>query len=136
MTSTASDAARARKNLGLFGSFIAFGAGASVVSRVTGFGMACPWRSITATPCPLCGSTHLGVSLLNGDLLGAWSANQFVFVGLIATSILAGFWVLAAVGGPVVRLPGRWGQRQTWVVTASIAALGFMIARNLWFPLP
>lgn len=135
MTSTAAATVQARQNLGGYALFVGVGVGASIVSRVTGFGLACPWRSLTGTACPLCGSTHLGMSLLSGDLLSAWSANQFIFVVLVVVSVLAGFWTITALGGPAVRLPGRWGQRQLWIVTASIAALAFMIARNVWFPL-
>lgn len=116
--------------------FVGMGVGASVVSRVTGFGLACPWRSLTGTACPLCGSTHLGMSLLSGDVLGAWSANQFVFVMLVLVSVLAGLWSITALGGPALRLPGRWGQQSVWIATASIAGVAFMIARNVWFPLP
>lgn len=135
MTSTDSAVAKARQSLTGYALFIGVGVGASIVSRVTGFGLACPWRSLTGTACPLCGSTHLGTSLLRGDLLGAWSANQFVFVMLVVVSVLAGFWTITALGGPAIRLPGRWGRQQMWILMASVAALAFMIARNLWFPL-
>lgn len=136
MTSTTTAAVQARRNLSGFAVFVGMGVGASVVSRVTGFGLACPWRSLTGTACPLCGSTHLGMSLLSGDVLGAWSANQFVFVMLVLVSVLAGLWSITALGGPALRLPGRWGQQSVWIATASIAGVAFMIARNVWFPLP
>jgi len=38
-------------------------------------GPACPWRTITGLPCPMCGMTHATVALGGGDLGGALASH-------------------------------------------------------------
>jgi len=112
--------------------FGAVGVGASVLALTTGLGVTCPWRSLTGTLCPLCGGTHLGVALLRGDPAAAWSANPFVFTGLVVLGLLAILWTVELLGGPAVRPPKplRWTAGRWWLVIGA-AALAFALWRNL-----
>ena len=47
-------------------------------------GLACPLRSLTGVPCPLCGMTTSVEATLSGDVVGALAANPF---GLLAVVI-------------------------------------------------
>ncbi len=123
------DARRGLRSLGIFG---AVGLGLSAVAATTGMGLACPWRALTGTLCPLCGGTHVGTALLHGDLVGAWLANPFVVVGLAGLAVLGMLWTVESLGGPAVRpprvlrgRPDRW-----WLAVGVIAAL-FALWRNL-----
>jgi hypothetical protein len=119
----------ALRGLAAFG---AVGVGLSGVAAATGLGVPCPWRSLTGLLCPLCGATHLGMALLRGDLGGAWAANQFVFVGLLALFVLGALWTVEAVGGPAVRPPRalRW-TTDAWWLLIGVLAIAFAIWRNL-----
>ena len=98
----------------------------------TGLGIPCPWRQLTGTLCPLCGGTHVGMALLQGDLAGAWAANQLVVGGLVVLVLLGLLWTVEVLGGPAVRpprslrgRPGLW-----WVVIGAVAVV-FAVVRNL-----
>ncbi|MFT3862002.1 DUF2752 domain-containing protein [Micropruina sp.] len=119
----------ALRGLACFG---AVGLGLSVLAATTRLGVPCPWRGLTGTLCPLCGGTHVGMALLRGDLAAAWTANQFVVVGLAVLAALGLLWTVEALGGPAVRLPrllrrrpGRW-----WFALGVVAVL-FAVWRNL-----
>jgi hypothetical protein len=60
-----------------------------------------PWpgcwlRKLTGIPCPTCGATRCAMSLMHGDMVGAWLRNPLVFtcysgtilVNLYAASVL------------------------------------------------
>ena len=122
----------ARRGLRALGTFGAVGLGLSGVGVATGLGIPCPWRQLTGTLCPLCGGTHVGLALLQGDLAGAWAANQLVVGGLVVLVLLGLLWTIEALGGPAVRpprslrgRPGLW-----WVVIGAVAVV-FAVVRNL-----
>ncbi len=130
-TARAFDARRGLRSLGIFG---AVGLGLSAVAATTGAGIACPWRALTGTLCPLCGGTHVGIALLHGDLTGAWLANPFVVVGLAGLIVLGLLWTVEALGGPAVRPPRSLrGRPGLWWVVIGAIAVAFAVARNLAF---
>lgn len=113
------------------GTFIAVGGALSAVQMITGWGLPCPWRAATGTLCPFCGATGLGSALIGGDLAGAWTANPFVFVLLAGLGLACVIWIVELSGGPVLRLRGRWADQRAWYLTLGLAALVFMVGRNL-----
>ncbi|MFT3971673.1 MAG: DUF2752 domain-containing protein [Micropruina sp.] len=123
------DARRGLRALGIFG---AVGLGLSGLAATTGLGIACPWRALTGTLCPLCGGTHVGMALLRGDLAGAWAANQFVVGGVVVLVLLGLLWTIEALGGPAVRPPRSMrGRPGLWWVVIGAVAVVFAAVRNL-----
>lgn len=114
-----------------------FGVAGGLIASLGAFGVGlpCPWRSVTGTLCPLCGSTHLGIALARGDLAAAWAANSFVFAGLGVLAVLGVLWMIEVRGGPAVRPPRalRWSADRWWLVIGA-AALVFAVARNVLPP--
>ena len=125
------DASVARTRLRAVGLLGAVGVSLAGVYAMTGVGLPCPWRYLTHTLCPFCGSTHLGVALLHGDFAGAWAANPFVFVLLAGTLVASVFWTVELLGGPAVRLPGRLRDQRYWYAALGVVAIAFAVARNL-----
>lgn len=110
----------------------AVGLGLSALALTTGWGIPCPWRTLTGTLCPFCGGTTLGVALLRGDLATAWAANPLVLTGLLLLTVLGALWSLELAGGPAVRLPRRLRLGATgWTVFVGLVAAGFAVWRNL-----
>jgi len=107
------------------------GVGLSATYRLTGYGIPCPWRALTGTLCPFCGSTSMGAHLLNLDFAGAWAANQFVFSLGVVVAVASVFWIVEALGGPTLRLPQRWRDQRLWLWPVIAIGLAFTIARNL-----
>lgn len=94
-------------------------------------GIPCPWRHLTNSLCPFCGSTSLGAALLRGDIGAAWAANQFVFVLLSGLTITCGIWLVEWLGGPRLRLPRRMADQRLWYVALGTIAVLFAVVRNL-----
>lgn len=112
--------------------FAAAGAAISLAGAA-GYGIPCPWRAFTGTLCPLCGATHLGVRLLHGDVAGAFWANPFVFALLAVLAGLGVVWTVAALGGPIVRLPRRLVglPADRWWLALAVLGVGFAVVRNV-----
>lgn len=53
----------------------------------------CLFKQVTTIPCPSCGSTRSVLSLLKGDLAGAFYWNPFGVL-LISVLLIAPFWIL------------------------------------------
>jgi hypothetical protein len=98
---------------------------------ITGIGIPCPWRSVTHTLCPFCGSTTMGVALLQGDVAAAWAANPFVLTLLGGLAIACGMWIVELLGGPALRLPRALSSQRAWYVFLGLAAISFAVWRNL-----
>lgn len=70
----------------LGGAMLALGA---VLPHVAGNpGLACPLRSTTGVPCPLCGMTTSVKATMRGDLGGAAAANPFGILAVVVAVIL------------------------------------------------
>lgn len=123
------DSAAALRGLAGLG---AVGLGLSALGLATGIGLPCPWRMLTGTLCPLCGATHVGMALLQGDLGGAWAANPFVLIGLLVLTLLGGLWTVEVLGGAAVR-PPRWLRLSAnrWWLAIGVVAIAFAFWRNL-----
>lgn len=110
----------------------AIGSAISGLYLATGQGIPCPWRALTHTLCPFCGSTRLGAFLLRGDLASAWAANQFVFLLVLGLAVAGLFWIVELLGGPAVRLPGRLADQRVWYAVLGFFGVAFAVARNLY----
>lgn len=111
--------------------FGAIGLSLSGMYAITGVGIPCPWRYLTHTLCPFCGATTLGAALLRGDLIAAWSANQFVFAMLAGLAAACVFWTVELLGGPALRLPPWLRDQRRWYLVLGTIAVLFAVLRNL-----
>jgi len=85
-----SSKARLRYALGIFASILIVGLIYAAWVSLTQYYIPCIFHVVTGLKCPGCGISHLCMSLLRGDLTGAWEANPFIFIIAIplATIIL------------------------------------------------
>ncbi|MFZ1410583.1 MAG: DUF2752 domain-containing protein [Micropruina sp.] len=114
------------------GGFFLAGTALSGLAATTGWGVPCPWRSLTGTLCPFCGATTLGVRLLHLDPIGAFWANPFVFVALAVLALLVIAWVVELLGGPAVRPPPRLrASNDQWYAALGVLGVTFAVLRNL-----
>lgn len=111
--------------------FGAIGLAQSGMYAMTGVGIPCPWRSLTHTLCPFCGSTTMGAALLHGNLADAWMANPFVFTLLAGLGVACLCWLVEVLGGPAIRLPRLLLDQRVWYVVLAVAAVAFAVGRNL-----
>ena len=112
-----------------------FGAAGLTLSALGAFGVGlpCPWRALTGTLCPLCGATHVGVSLLRLDVAGAFAANPFVGVLLVLLTGLGVAWAVEAAGGPGVRPPRVLTRTpEAWWLALGVLAVTWGVLRNVW----
>ena len=121
---------RLRRLLGGGGLLLAAGLAYALWVRATGLALPCPFRAVTGFQCPGCGVTRLCLSLLRGDLPGAWRANPAL---LLLLPVLAALGVRLAAR--YVRegraVPTRGETALVWAMIALLAVWG--IARNLMF---
>lgn len=109
--------------LGLLGLVYAW-----IVSRFGG--IPCIYRTVTGLRCPGCGVTHMCLSLLRGDLAGAFRANAAVLCLLpVLTWLLVHQSVRYVKQGTLRLLP--WEEKLTWAMAAVLLLFG--VARNLFF---
>lgn len=124
-------AASARLRLITVASLGLAGLAVSGVYQQFGVGFPCPWRWITGTLCPICGSTRMGAALLSFDLPGAWHENPFVLSLGVLVALASIAWIIEAFGGPALRLPAWLRKRRLWLWVIAAVAAGFTVARNL-----
>lgn len=86
--------------------------------------LACPLRSATGIPCPLCGMTRAVVAAVHGDLVGSLRYNPGgLIVVFAAIALLVGGWRLTRI-----RLPDS-------VLPPALALLGGLWVYNIaWNP--
>lgn len=107
-----------------------------------GIGIPCPLRLVTGWDCPLCGGTRMAAALLHGDLGAAFVYNPLALVGLIVAVVLGVAWLVELFGGPRLQLPGRLARgvtripRWSWWGAGLFVAVGYMLLRNLAWPIP
>jgi hypothetical protein len=91
----------------------------------------CAFRHVTGLPCPLCGGTHAGAALAQGDLMAAWQAHP----GLMPLAALAAVatlqWAWEAWRGRRVTClrigPGAWQAGGLWWMGAwGLRLLGWV----------
>ena len=111
--------------------FGAIGLSLSGIYAMTGVSIPCPWRTLTHTLCPFCGSTTMGVALLHGDVAGAWMANPMVFTMLAGLAFACLCWLTEVVGGPALRLPRFLRDQRVWYATLTVVAIAFAVWRNV-----
>ena len=111
--------------------FGAIGLALSGMHALTGVGIPCPWRSVTHTLCPFCGSTTMGAALLHGNVADAWMANPFVFTLLAGLALACVCWLVEVLGGPAMRLPRLLRDQRVWYAALAAAAIAFAVWRNL-----
>jgi len=125
--------------LGVIG---AFGVAASALYATTGLGLPCPLRLATGWTCPLCGGTRMGSALLHGDVAAALVYNPLALILLLACALLGVGWLVEVLGGPRLRVPGRFGRwsasvgSRTWWIAGVTIAMAYMLLRNLLWPIP
>lgn len=88
---------------------------------------ACPLRTLTGVPCPTCGSTRAGLSLAQGDPLGALHLNPLATlagIGFVLGGVVAPAWI-----GLVRRVPDLPSR---WPVGLRVAALAAIVANWVW----
>jgi hypothetical protein len=73
--------------------------------------LACPLRSATGIPCPMCGMTRAVVAAVHGNVLASLAFNPFGIV-VVAVAI----YVIVTARLPVARAPA-------WLVFAVVGAL-------------
>jgi Protein of unknown function (DUF2752) len=93
----------------------------------------CPLHQATGIWCPGCGLTRGTHALLRGDILAALGYNIFTPLVLGA---LAYWWVNGALMAFTTRrLPKLIQRQQPAAIAVVVAAIAFMIARNIPGPL-
>lgn len=92
----------------------------------------CGFRDLTGLPCPTCGTTRAGLSLLHGDLAAAFLHNPAAAAaGLVfmAGGAAAALWAL--VRAPIPALPPARRTLRIVLVTALAANWLFLLLRAL-----
>ena len=115
----------------------AYGLGLSALFATTGFGLPCPFRTITGWDCPLCGGTRMGSALLHLEIGAAFAFNPLAMVALIVVGSLGVAWTVQLAGGPGLRLPVRlreWSasvRPTSWLLAAVAVLVAYTVLRNV-----
>ena len=73
-----------------------------VINYFTGFGIPCPFYTITGWYCPGCGVTRMLFSIINLDFYQAFRYNSAVFILLIMAII---YWIIKLLFKKDLRIP-------------------------------
>ena len=119
------------RGLAAAGTLAGVGVALAAWSWATPWGVLCPWRMLTGTLCPLCGSTTLVKRLLVGDVAGAWAANQLTFVAGCLLAVACVAWVIQLAGGPAPRLPRWLRDERVRYGAAALVCVAFAVWRNV-----
>jgi hypothetical protein len=139
VVSTVPAVAGFRPEIGLkwIAGFFAYGLGLSALYATTGFGLPCPFRTITGWDCPLCGGTRMGSALLHLEIGAAFASNPLAMLALIVVGSLGVAWTVQLAGGPALRSPAAMRERfaavrGTWWLAAGLAVLvAYTVLRNV-----
>ncbi len=80
---------RARHVLGMIGAAALLGGAYALVCSLLGFGIPCPFYTLTGWKCPGCGVSRMCLCLLRLDFSGAWRANPVLLALLPVGGVLA-----------------------------------------------
>ena len=79
------------------------------LNRITGAGHTlCPFKRLTALPCPTCGAARGAAAILHGDLVTPWIYNPLLF-GLL--SVAGGLLLVRLLTGTAIRLHASHRER-------------------------
>ena len=93
---------------------------------ITGWGVPCPFYSLTGLSCPSCGVTRMCIRLLHLDLSGAYRENPVLFLCLPFLFLL--------FAGHVTWKSSVWKKRIEPILTAGLCAalLIWGVVRNIF----
>lgn len=132
----------ARSNLLTAGSIVASGIALSGLYAVAGVGLPCPFKLVTGWDCPLCGGTRMGSALLHLDLPAALAYNPLALLALLVVGMLSLGWLVQLVGDHQPRwlastaVLARRVPVAVWWVGGTGLAVGYLVLRNLVWPVP
>ncbi len=88
----------------------------------------CTFKRITGTPCPTCGGTRAALSIADGDVVGAWLFNPFLFLLLLFLTVVVAIRVVA--GRRIEWNFSRSERRVVWIalVVVFVANWAYVIA--------
>lgn len=72
---------------------------------LTGLGIPCMFKLWTGIPCPGCGTSHMFLAALGGDMAEAFMCNPAAFISVIAWMIIS---ILAFAGRPAFVREGKF----------------------------
>ncbi len=78
-----------KRILGIYGAVLGIGIAYAVVIAVTGWSLPCVFYETTGFLCPGCGMTRMCLSLLRGDLVGAFAYHPVAMILLCVWNLIA-----------------------------------------------
>lgn len=132
MSAATTSKERALRLAGWAGLILGIGLAYALFVHLTGWGVPCPFHTVTGLWCPGCGVTRMCLSLLRLDLRGAWRANPGLL--LLLPFLLALLASLAWRYGKTGRMAlSRLQSAAVWAMVGLMLLYG--VLRNLpWFP--
>ncbi len=91
----------------------------------------CLFKKITSLPCPSCGSTRSVLSLLKGDLSGAFLLNPLGFI-ILAVIVIAPVWILYDVIFRKATLYRFFGKAELFLQRKWVAISAILIVILNW----
>lgn len=91
----------------------------------------CPFKRLTGTPCPSCGSTRAVLLLGRGEILSAWLMNPMIAT-LAAAAVI--YLLIRGLSGYAITLHATSAQWR-WIALVALAALlanwGYLIVAGI-----
>lgn len=100
----------------------------ALICRWLGFGIPCPFYTVTGWQCPGCGVSRMCLSLLHGDIAAAYGANPALLLTLPLFLALA-VDVSVRYIRTGVRRPQGWSAVLVWILVVILLAFG--VVRNI-----
>lgn len=119
---------RIKKVMAVFAVLLAAGTAYGLITGWLGFGIPCPFHSITGFKCPGCGVSRMFISILRLDFKEAFNSNRLLFVTLPVIICLLGIDVFRYIS----LKPRRHTKIENTVyVILIVLFLVFAVLRNL-----
>ena len=115
-----------RRMLKIFGVILGIGFAYVIWFHLTGIGSPCVINATTGMLCPGCGVSRMFLSLLKGDIPGAFRYNGCAFALLVYWGLTA---LLCFAGKPGFARNSRFLYSSLWVSVALLVLFG--ILRNI-----